>query len=66
MFNITPKSVVRIVTISGASILAVNSVIALTRASSPKSVIMPLISLAVSLSAFAYATQSSPVLVSGK
>ena len=62
----TVKKTVKVVTIAGAAVLAVNSVMQLTKVSSPKTAVMPIVSLLVAVAAFNYAMSAEGGKVSLK
>jgi uncharacterized spore protein YtfJ len=58
--NPTIQKAMKVTTIAGASVLVVNAVMGLTKASSLKETIMPVITILVGVAAFNYAFQSNP------
>ena len=56
--NPTIQKTVKVVTIAGASILAIRSAMSLMSVKSPKEAVMPIVSILVAVSAFNYALQS--------
>ena len=60
MNNPTVVKGMKVATIAGASILVLNAAMSLTKVSSPKEAIMPLVTILVGVAAFNYALQSKP------
>jgi hypothetical protein len=58
--NPTIQKTIKVATIAGASVLAVNAVMSLTKVASVKEAIMPLVTILVGVAAFNYALQSKP------
>jgi hypothetical protein len=56
--NPTIQKTIKVVTIAGASILAVKSAMSLMSVKSPKEAVMPIVSILVAVSAFNYAMTS--------
>ena len=56
--NPTIQKTVKVVTIAGASLLAIRSAMSLMSVKSPKEAVMPIVSILVAISAFNYALQS--------
>ena len=56
--NPTIQKAVKVVTIAGASLLAIRSTMSLMSVKSPKEAAMPIVSILVAISAFNYALQS--------
>ncbi len=60
MKNENVKKAMKFATIGGASVLIVGSAMSLTKVTSLKGAIMPLVSILVGVAAFNYAMSSSP------
>jgi|APGre2960657373_1045057.scaffolds.fasta_scaffold00095_5 hypothetical protein len=60
MKNENVKKAMKFATIGGASVLVVSSAISLTKVTSLKGAIMPLVSILVGVSAFNYAMNNAP------
>jgi lysylphosphatidylglycerol synthetase-like protein (DUF2156 family) len=58
--NPTIQKAMKVATIAGASVLVVNAVMGLTKASSVRDAVMPLVTILVGVAAFNYAFQSKP------
>jgi hypothetical protein len=56
--NPTIQKTMKVVTIAGASILAIRSAMSLMSVKSPKEAVMPIVSILVAVSAFNYAMTS--------
>jgi hypothetical protein len=54
---------IRIATIAGSSVLVINAVMGLTKVTSIRGAIMPIVTVLVGAAAFNYAMQSRPELV---
>lgn len=61
--NPTLSKAVKVATIAGGAVLAVNSAAKLLSVKSPKEAIMPIVSILVGVSAFTYAIKSGSVTV---
>ena len=64
MKNANVKSAVKIATVAGSAILVVNSAIKLTKVTSVKGALMPVVSILVGMAAFKYASADGPILKS--
>lgn len=56
--NPTVQKAVKIATVAGASVLVINAAMSLTKVSSPKAAIMPIVTILVGVAAFNYALRS--------
>ena len=61
--NPNVNKAIRIATIAGSSVLVINAVMGLTKVTSIRSAIMPVVTILVGAAAFNYALQSKPELV---
>ena len=65
--NPTVQKAVKIATVAGASVLVINAAMGLTKISSPKEAIMPIVTILVGVAAFNYALKSNaPVVTMNK
>ncbi len=60
MKNKNVQQAVKIATIGGAAVLVLGSAMSLTKVSSAKGAIMPIVSILVGIAAFNYAMKSTP------
>jgi len=64
MKNANVQSAVKIATVAGAAILVVNSAMKMTKVTTVRGALMPVVSILVGAAAFKYATAKGPVLKS--
>lgn len=62
MKNANVQKAMKVVTIGGAAVLVLGSVVSLTKVKSVKEAIMPAVAILVGISAFKYATAATPVI----
>jgi hypothetical protein len=61
--NPNVNKAIRIATIAGSSVLVINAVMGLTKVTSIKGAIMPVVTILVGAAAFNYALQSKPEVI---